>query len=178
MTTKAWLAAALVAAAVVYGARGCRPDAARAPDEKLAHELTEMCDLARANLETPERGVRRLGHYLASHNLVGELSSTVILIEQIENDRAHDARARLARKRLAASLQACERDWMKFAEAVEDDPEARALVDRFGVRLNRTLEILFGSQALDLQLDVRRNLRQLPGQLGRALGATLPSPQE
>jgi hypothetical protein len=167
MTTKAWLAAALVVGGLAYGVCSSRPGGGRAPDEKLAKELTELCDIARSNMKTPERGVRGLGRYLADHNLIGDLGSTVTMIERIDDDGAHDARARLARQRLVAPLRACERVWAEFAEAVEDDPDARALVDRFAARLNRTLEILFGSDALDL--------RDLPRQLDRVLGATLPA---
>lgn len=160
MRTKAWLAVALVVGGVAYGRCFTRPGGA-APDEKLASELGEICDIARKNVDTPERGVRGLGRYLATHNLVGDLGSMITMIERIDDDRAHDARARLARQRLVAPLRACEQDWMEFAEAVEDDPEARALVDRFGARLNRTLEILFGGDPLDL--------RRLPARLERLL---------
>jgi hypothetical protein len=166
MKTTGWLAAALVAGGLVYGARGgCLNTSHSAPDEKLAKHFEETCEIARDNVRTPERGVRRLGRYLADNNLIGNLGATIMTIERIDDDRAHDDRARLARDRLHEPLRACEHDWRKFAEAVEADPAAIALVERASRRLNRTLEIILQDQTIDLL--------HLPAQLEEALDAKL-----
>ena len=70
-------------------------------------------------------------------------------------------RARLARDRIRKPLRACERDWIRFGNAVEANPEATALVERFSLRLNRTIEIIFSGAKLDLI--------EMPAQLSRAL---------
>lgn len=159
---RGWLVAAAIAGGAVLAMRGClsRP----APDEQLAGRFEDMCDIARDNVQTPEKGVRQLGRYMVKHldDVFGELGGTLAEIEKIGDDKKHDDRARVARDRLRAPLRACERDWMRFAEAVENDEKASELVANASERLNRTLEILFSSNA-------RFELRDLPQQLEREL---------
>lgn len=154
MKIKGWIVAgALAAGGVVFTIKGggcLRQETA--PDEQLASRFTSMCEIARANVSTPERGVRKLGRYLDKHagDLLGEWGKTLAAIERIPDDRRHDERARLARKRLSKPLRACERDWERFGNAVENDPAASRLVENFSTRLNRTFEIIFsGSPRLD-----------------------------
>lgn len=166
MTSKArWMFGGLIAAGVVFTIQGgCLNNTTKAPDERLAARLDDMCEIARANIDTPVRGVRKLGGYLAKHtgDLLGDWGATLAAIERIPDDAKHDARARLARDRLRKPLRACERDWMRFGNAVENNPEASALVERFSIRLNRTFEIIFSGMQLEL--------RELPVQLERVLG--------
>jgi hypothetical protein len=165
MTSKV-LAGVLVTGGVVFAMRGgCVSGGGKAPDEKLAGHFSELCEIARANISSPEKGVRKLGGYLDKHtgDMFGEWGSTLAAIERITNDDKHDDRARLARDRIGKPLVRCERDWMRFFEAVEADPKASELVDDFAIRLNRTLEIIFSSAEFDL--------RRLPAQLGRVVGA-------
>lgn len=167
MKTRGWIVIALVVG-VVFGLRpyaGCmnQPE----PDQRLAAHFAELCVIARDHVAKPEKGVRVLGRYLGTNTgpILGSLGSTIALIERIPDDGAHDARARLARDRIQKPLRTCERDWQRFAEAVEANPEASALVDHAAKRLNRTLEIIFGGRAGARPF----TLRELPARLRRLL---------
>lgn len=164
MTFKRWITAALFAGGVVFVGRassGClnKP----AADQRLAQQFDELCEIARDHVDSPEPGVRALGRYLGKRtgDLLGNLGDTFATIERISDDEAHDERARLARERIQKPLRACAADWARFAEAIEADPEASALVDKAMVRLNRTIEIVLGSASW--------KLRDLPGQLEHVL---------
>ncbi len=139
-----WIVPALLVGGVVaYQLSGCLN---KDPDQKLADRFDDLCEIAADNVETPETGVRKLGRYLGSHtdDILGDLGGTIQLIERIDNDDAHDARAQIARERIGKPLRECEQTWMEFFEAVEADPEADALLERGVARLGRTLEIIFG----------------------------------
>ncbi len=145
MRKRAWIVPALVVGGglVAYRMSGCL---SKDPDQQLAGRFDDMCEIAGDNIETPQRGVHKLGRYLGSHtdDLLGELGGTIQLIERIDNDDAHDARARLARQRISKPLEECAGTWMDFADAIENDPQAKASLDRGVDRLGRTLEIIFG----------------------------------
>jgi hypothetical protein len=169
MTTTGWMAGAIVAGSVLFTIKsGCLQDTTKAPDERIAARLDDLCAIARDNISTPERGVKKLGHYLGKHagDLFGDWGSTLAAIERIGDDRKHDDRARLARDRIRRPLRACQTDWARFGQAVDSDPKASALVERFSIRLNRTFEIIFsGTEAVDL--------RSFPLRLERALDRAL-----
>lgn len=154
--------AALVGGGVI-ASRGCLD---KAPDEELAEHFDELCKIARGNVGSPEKGVRKIGRYLASHtgDMLGDLGETFEEIETIRDDKKHDARAVVARDRIQRPLRKCERDWQRFADAVESDPAARALVDHAMARLQRTFDIIFKGEL---------EFRELPRQLERAFGETL-----
>lgn len=151
MKLKGWLVAGAFAGALVFASRGCLTDAA--PDERIADRFEDLCKVARGGVAKPEAGVRKLGHYLDKHadDLLGDFGETLALIERIDDDKKHDDRARLARDRMQKPLRACERDWQRFADAIEADPKASALLDRGVRRLNRTLEIMFGGKQVALR---------------------------
>lgn len=157
MNAKRWVVAAVVVGGIVFAQRGCLNQLA--PDEKLAEHLEALCGIARDHVESPEPGVRALGRYMGKHagEMLGSVGSTVAIIERIEDDTKHDARARVARERIQTPLRACEADWARFGQAVENDPKAKALLDRGIRRINRTLEIVFGKSSF--------TLRDLPAQL-------------
>ena len=164
MTAKGWFVVALVAGGTTFAVKttaGClnKP----APDQRLAGRFDDLCDIARDGAEKPEAGMRALGKYMGKHlgDLLGDFGDTIALIERIADDDAHDERARMARERIHTPLAACHGDWERFGQAVEDDPAAKAMMDTAMIRLNRTLEILFGNRAW--------TFRDLPGQLERAL---------
>jgi hypothetical protein len=167
MKMKGWVTAALLVGGIVFASRGCLGclGAEAAPDQRLVKHFDELCEIARHHVETPAKGVRKLGRYMGKHleHMLGDFGATIAMIEKIADDGKHDARARTAHERLARSLQACEADWSEFDEAVEHDPEARALVERAAMRLSRTLEILFGGDG------ERFDLGALPRRLERAL---------
>ncbi len=155
MTTKVWLAAALlVAGGVVYTSRGCVNQLD--PDQKLAARLGDLCEVVRDNMKTPEHGLREIGRYLVKHGgeMTGELGSTIATIEAIADDNKHDKRAELARERLHKT--SCGADWERFIDAVDADPDAYALLEHHIQRLARTLEIILGAKL---------DLRHLPEQL-------------
>jgi hypothetical protein len=56
---------------------------------------------------------------------------------------------------------------MRFGDAVENDPEADALVENFAIRFSRTMEIIFGED------DSRFDFLKLPARLGNAFDRTL-----
>jgi hypothetical protein len=145
MKLQGWVAGVVLAGGVMFAMRGCLSKPA--PDERLAGRLEKMCAIARDHVGSPRQGVRALGDYLGDHagDVVGEFADTIATIEQIRDDKKHDDRARLARDRLVEPVRGCEEDWFHFWEAVADDPEANALVERFFQRLGRTLEIIFPS---------------------------------
>jgi hypothetical protein len=171
MKAKQWMVVTLVSASVVFAARGSlhRPD----PDQKLAAHLAALCEVARGHVATPEQGVRQLGRYLGRHTgeMMDALGSTVMLIEQIDDDDAHDKRARVARRRLQEPLHACEDDWERFAEAVESDPEASELIAHSVERMSRTLEIIFSGIGSGTRSGAKLDVLHLPSQLAHAIDA-------
>lgn len=164
MKTRGWMAAALVAGGSVLAMRGCLNQKKVEPDQQLAKHFDDLCDIARKNVETPEKGVRAMGKYLQRHtdDMLAEWGMTIVTIESIGNDDKHDARARTARDRLQQPLRACAADWARFGQAVENDPAASELVGHTAERLNRTLEILFGGRA-------HFDFAHLPDQISRAI---------
>ncbi len=161
MTSKGVCAGVLIAAGMVFAIRGgCLNETTKAPDERLATRFDELCEIARANVGTPVRGVHKLGSYMGKHtgDILGDWGATISTIERIPDDEKHDDRARVARDRIRKPLRACERDWARFGEAVESNPEASALVERFSVRLNRTIEIIFSGMPRVKLLDLPREL--------------------
>ena len=152
MKLKGWLFTAVVAGGAVYGFRGgCLNKTA--PDEELADHFSELCEIAGDNIDTPKKGVKKLGGYLARHldDMLGDFGSTIVTIEKIKDDRKHDERARLARDRMQKPWISCQRDWMQFWTAVDEDPEASELANRAIDRLGRTFEIIFSSKDFDLR---------------------------
>ena len=152
---------AIVAAGVGYTVKtGCL-STERAADVRLARHFDKMmCGIARDNVKTPERGVRKLGHYLDKHarDIFGDFGDMLATIERIRDDDKHDRRAEKARERLQKAVFACARDWNRFGEAVSNDPKAIELLENFNERLSRTFEIIFGSGQ-------RFDLLQLPEQM-------------
>lgn len=181
MTSKGWIVAGAIAVGgVVFIRGGCLNQTTKAPDERLASRIADVCEIARGNIETPVRGVHQLGSYMAKHtgDLLGDWGSTLATIERIPDDAKHDARARLARDRIRKPALACQADWIRFGNAIENNPEASALMQRFSVRLNRTIEIIFsGMRAGDLLgLDLELPGRGLAAEPGPAAGAHVAKP--
>jgi hypothetical protein len=147
MKTRWKLLLLLVLLGVVWFYRGGK---SKAPDQKLAAHLQGICKIAKLNSDSPERGVRQLFAYLGknSPSMMKEFGDTLVLIERISDERAHDRRARLAGKRIRRPLQRCENDIARFVTAIEGSPEASALVERGGERLGRTLELIFGAEGM------------------------------
>jgi len=152
MKLKGWLFTAFVAGGVVYGIRGGCVNST-APDEELADHFEELCEIAGNNIDSPKKGVKKLGGYLARHldDILGDFGSTIVTIEKISDDAKHDERARIARDRMQKPWIACQRDWEKFWIAVDEDPEASELANRAADRLGRTFEIIFSSTNIHLR---------------------------
>ena len=123
-----------------------------APDERLVEHMNATCAIAKGNVATPERGVGELFAYLGEHSpqIMKQFGQLLVLIERIEDDAQHDARAKQAARKLRGAMLRCEPHWERFFLAVERDPKARARFERGVERLGRTLEILFGSKGLTL----------------------------
>ena len=161
MKATGWVLGAVLAVGAGYTIKtGCL-SAQRPPDARLASHFDKMmCGIARDNVDTPERGVRKLGHYLDRHarEMFGDFGDMLATIERIPDDNKHDRRAEKARERLSKPLMACGRDWNRFGEAVGNDPKAIELLERFNERLSRTFEIIFGGGR-------RFDMLQLPQQM-------------
>ena len=154
MKIKGLVVGVLAAGGVVFALKGgCLNSTSNAPDQRVAKRLGDVCDIARDNVKTPEKGVRKLGAYLDKNvdKLLGDYGAMFAAIERIPDDKKHDDRARVARDRLMKA--ACPRDMDRFANAIQNDPAAAALVERFMERLQRTLEIISGQE--HEQIDIR-----------------------
>ena len=142
MKATSWLAIAAIAGGVAYTAKGClnRP----APDQKLAGQFEELCDIARVGTGDPVGGVKMLGRFFVRRG--GDLAKNAVdmiaLIERIPDEGAHTERAIIARDRLAAV--SCRADWERFNRAIDENEEAMAMIQEAMVRLNSTLEIILG----------------------------------
>jgi hypothetical protein len=147
MKATGWVLGAVLAVGAGYTIKGGCLSSDDAPDAKLAKHFDKlMCGIARDNVKTPERGVRKLGQYLDKHvgEIFGDFGEMLATIERISDDAKHDKRAEKARERLHKPLIACARDWNRFGDAVANDPKAVELLERFNERLSRTFEIIFG----------------------------------
>jgi hypothetical protein len=152
MKLSGWLVTALVAGGAVYGIRGGCVNST-APDEELADHFEELCEIAGDNIDTPKKGVKKIGRYFARHldDILGDFGSTIVTIEKISDDRKHDERARLARDRMQRPWMECRNEWQQFWIAVDGDPEASEMANRAMDRLGRTFEIIFNSTNVDLR---------------------------
>lgn len=152
MKLSGWLVTALVAGGAVYGIRGGCVNST-APDEELADHFEELCEIAGDNIDTPKKGVKKIGRYFARHldDILGDFGSTIVTIEKISDDRKHDERARLARDRMQRPWMECRNEWQQFWIAVDGDPEASEMANRAMDRLGRTFEIIFNSRNVDLR---------------------------
>lgn len=162
--------AGLMLAVVGMATRGCSgcPGARRAPDAMLGEQLEDLCGFAERGIEHPAAGVRSIGAYLVAHagDMLKNFGDTIALIERIDDDKAHDERARVARDRLVRPIVACQDTWEQFALAVAEDEEALSLVVRASDRLARTLAIILPSTP-------SRSLREVPSQVRRAIDRAL-----
>ena len=158
MKTSGWLVTAVIGAGAAYFIRGGCVNST-APDEELADHFEELCEIAGDNIETPKKGVKKLGKYMARHldDILGDFGSTIVAIEKISDDKKHDERARLARDRMQQPWIKCQSDWQAFWVAVDEDPDASELANHALDRLGRTFEIIFSSTDPD-----RVQLRHLP----------------
>jgi len=149
MKIKGMVAGALVAGGVAFAMTGgCFRSTSSAPDQRVAKRMGDICEIARDNVKTPEKGVRKLGGYLDKNidKVLADYGAMFAAIERIPDDQKHDDRARLARDRLRKAD--CQRDMQRFADAVKQDPAASALLERFAERFSRTLEIISGERQL------------------------------
>lgn len=152
MKLKGWLFSAAVVGGVAFYARGGCVNST-APDEELADHFEELCEIGSENIETPKRGVIKLGRYMGRHldDILGDFGATIVAIEKIPDDTKHDNRARLARERMQKPWIACQDDWQRFWIAVDEDPDASELFERATERLGRTFEIIFSGTHVDLR---------------------------
>jgi hypothetical protein len=167
------LSVAVLGVIIVRGGACGACDAERTePDQRLAAHLGKLCEIADDGAIDPRTGVRRMMKYYGDHgpDMLEAFGATLVTIERIDDDAAHDRRARVARDRIQQPLVACQETWQRFADAVEHDPEASATLERGVTRLGRTLEILFGEEG--------RSLRgMLAGALARARDAEQVHPR-
>ena len=169
---KKLIALVAVVGGVGIAAKGCLSKAD--PDEQFASRLQDVCEIARANVKTPNDGVTALGAYAADHagDMYKHLIDTVAMLVQIPDEKKHDRRAEQARDRWNKTFAGCAEDWFEFADAVENDPIATERLQRFEKRLQHTLDVLFQGGTL----------RDLPGALQRYLttsfqaAPSVPSP--
>src|SRR5688500_15350840 len=104
MKTSGWILGVVAAVGIAITIKGGCASSSRAPDERLAGHFDKlMCNIARKNIKTPERGVRQLGRYLDRHarDMFGDFGDMLATIERIQDDDKHDRRAKQARARLS-----------------------------------------------------------------------------
>ena len=91
--------AGAVAVRTVACAGGDRPKLE--PDQRLAVHAQHLCAIAKAGIAQPRTGVVRMLRYHGDHapDMAAALAETLVLIERIPDDRAHDARARPTSRR-------------------------------------------------------------------------------
>jgi hypothetical protein len=125
------------------------PTRGRAPDERIAAHFQALCVIADKGISQPQKGVERMFRYYGDHGpeLARDWAELLVQIERIEDDRAHDERARKAARRLQEPVRRCERTLERFGRAIEADPRASELLERGIERLSRTLEIIFGARS-------------------------------
>jgi hypothetical protein len=125
----------------------------RAPEDRIARRLRGLCPIAREGISRPSHGVDRLFAHLGEHTAetLRDLGELVVELQRIDDPSRHAARARQANRTMAAPLSACQADLSRFADAVERDAEASARLERGLERLERTLNLLFGTSALRLR---------------------------
>ncbi|HVK76552.1 MAG TPA: hypothetical protein VM734_24670 [Kofleriaceae bacterium] len=142
---------ALGAAVARGGACACRSSVPQ-PDERLAGHFRKLCRIAERGIEAPDEGVRRLMRYYGDHgpDMLAAFGETLVTIERIDDDRAHDQRARVARDRLRTPLDECAETWEEFGDAIAADPVASERLERGVERLARTLNIILGEDAATL----------------------------
>jgi len=145
MSKSAWkvvLLVVLVIVAVWWWRSRRRP-----PEVRLAAHFEDVCDIADRYATRPREGVDRLFAYLgeSSPEMMEDFGDLLVAIERIDDDAAHDARAREAARRLQEPLIGCADELGRFGEAISEDPEASARFQRGVERLGTTLSILLGT---------------------------------
>jgi hypothetical protein len=145
----------------------------KAPDERMADHTRELCKIAKRGIDNPVDGVRRTFRYYGDHgpNMAHDFADLLVLIERIDDDEAHDRRAVQARRTMERPAIECAATFDRFGRAIENSPEAQAIIERNFERFSRTLEILFGEGAAWLPM---------PGQaprVGTLLDAVRASPR-
>lgn len=140
----------LVAAVAAGGFAWFSGNKESAPDQKLVAHFDSLCDIARHHADKPLPGVKKTFGYMAKHSpdMMKQLGALFVEIEQIKDDRKHDKRAMLARKRFHKHGERCAEPVERFWTAVESDPKAKAYADRGFERFGRSIEIVFGADGL------------------------------
>lgn len=133
----------------------------RGPDDHLVAYVGGMCKVMDRHVDQPNAGVDALFGYYGKHtpDMMKQFGDLLVEIERIQDDRAHDRRAQKANQKLRKAFKRCERTAERFIDAVEDDPRARAKLERGLDRLGRTLEIIFSGAESDSMLD---DIRSFP----------------
>ncbi len=122
------------------------------PEQRIANNLGGVCGIARANVETPSRGVDRLFAHLGAHtaDTLRDLGALVVEVQRIDDQKRSDERARRANRVMRAPLERCSADLDRFFAAVNADHEAADKMQRGAERLERTLNLLFGANLSEL----------------------------
>jgi hypothetical protein len=165
MKKTGWIVAvAMIAGGTLYASRSCKGVVTKAPDQQLADHFEAICEIASKNVTKPVRGVRQLGAYFADHtgDMLKDFGDTITTVERIKDDEKHDDRAYKARERIWAPLVDCAEDMQKFFDAIDNDEEATAILQRTMERVDRTIGIIFSGKHVDLR-HLPRSLAELSG---------------
>jgi len=168
MSKTGWIvAAAVIAGGALVASRSCKGVISKAPDQQLAEHFEAICEIARKNVDKPVRGVRAFGGYFADHtgDMLKDFGDTITMIERIKDDEKHDDRAFKARERMWSPLVDCAEEMQDFFDAIENDAEASAILERTMERVDRTIGIIFSGKHLDLR-HLPRSLADLNGLSG------------
>jgi hypothetical protein len=131
---------------VAFGVYRSTRDRDRAPDDRIGSRLAKVCPIAKANIETPLRGVDAMGRYFADNapSILHDFAELTAMIERIDDPRKHDRRAEVAHTHMFAPVSRCHRDLERFAEAIDEDDAAKERWEERTARVGRTIGILLG----------------------------------
>ena len=132
------------------------------PELQLGRRLGKICDIADANVRTPEKGVDQLFSFFAEStpDLARDFGRLLVDLGRIDDEREHDDRAREAARRMWGPLVLCNESLQRFGEAIENDPPASRKLQAGFDRVARSLTLLFGGEVE----------RWMPTSIGRHLG--------
>ena len=120
-----WQGLALFALGLIFSlfARGCCDH----PEDKIAHTLNDLSHIMEQNMSSPKRGAQKLFSFFEQNlpinlAMIGEL---ILALDKEDTKEKLRARAERAARRLAPSIVRYQNTSERFADAVENDEDAK-----------------------------------------------------
>src|SRR5215510_15693808 len=107
-----WLVVAIVVVVVMW----LRADRVRPPDQRIADHVRALCKIAEHGVDAPVEGVEQMFRYYGKRGpaIARDWAELLVLIERIEDDAAHDDRARRASLAIRMPAARCAETFMDF----------------------------------------------------------------